>query len=221
MNSFSAPQYALIDKVGMPHVMAFIVKRLSLYNTDDLDWLKLLPLQKKNLLHGECMFPYFDQDGRKEHGFRIRASVNINMVPPFEYEHWARIPSKTARQGWTSGEQIFHFADLEECAVHTLAHECFHFLSETNQIDEKNTEANANWWADGWLASFRLNQQKSFIQLSEQIEFSFNSPVILAELEVRRDMDFMIERISGSVVVNISIPATENGGIYDPLYLNL
>ena len=41
------------------------------------------------------------------------------------------------------------------------------------------------------------------------------------DLEVRRDMDFMIERISGSVVVNISIPATENGGIYDPLYLNL
>lgn len=41
------------------------------------------------------------------------------------------------------------------------------------------------------------------------------------DLEVRRNMDFMIERISGSVVVNISIPATENGGIYDPLYLNL
>ena len=41
------------------------------------------------------------------------------------------------------------------------------------------------------------------------------------KLEVRRDMDFMIERISGSVVVNISIPATENGGIYDPQYLNL
>jgi len=41
------------------------------------------------------------------------------------------------------------------------------------------------------------------------------------KLEVRRDMDFMIERVSGSVVVNISIPATENGGIYDPQYLNL
>ncbi|MGB1058674.1 MAG: efflux RND transporter permease subunit [Ketobacter sp.] len=41
------------------------------------------------------------------------------------------------------------------------------------------------------------------------------------DLEVRRNMDFMIERISGSVVVNISIPATENGGIYDPQYLNL
>ena len=41
------------------------------------------------------------------------------------------------------------------------------------------------------------------------------------DLEVRRNMDFMIERISGSVVVNLSIPATENGGIYDPHYLSL
>lgn len=41
------------------------------------------------------------------------------------------------------------------------------------------------------------------------------------KLEVRRNMDFMIEHISGSVVVNISIPATENGGIYDPQYLSL
>lgn len=40
-------------------------------------------------------------------------------------------------------------------------------------------------------------------------------------LEVRRNMDFMIERISGSVVVNVSLPAKENGGIYDPEYLAL
>ena len=41
------------------------------------------------------------------------------------------------------------------------------------------------------------------------------------DLEVRRNMDFMIENISGSVVVNISLPATESGGIYDPEYLAL
>ena len=49
----------------------------------------------------------------------------------------------------------FRFDDLEECAVHTLAHECFHFLSHSRQVDLKNTEANANWWADGWLRVFR------------------------------------------------------------------
>lgn len=158
MGSFSAPQYALIDKVGMPHVMDFIVKRLDVYNTSDLDWVKLLPLRKHVLLHGECMFPYEGKHGEREHGFRIRASVNINLAPPYHYDHWARIPSKKAKKGWTSGEQRFHFADLEECAVHTLAHECFHFLSETDQVGEKNTEANANWWADGWLAAFKLKR---------------------------------------------------------------
>ena len=158
MTSFSAPRYAVIDKVGMPHVMNFIVKRLTLYNTADLDWLKLLPLNKKALLHGECMFPYIGHDGEREHGFRIRASVNIEMCPPFQYEHWARIPNRESARGWKSGEQVFYFADLEECAVHTLAHECFHFLSETSQVPEKNSEANANWWADGWLAAFRLKQ---------------------------------------------------------------
>lgn len=40
-------------------------------------------------------------------------------------------------------------------------------------------------------------------------------------LEIRRNMDFMIERISGSVVVNLSLPAADNGGIYDPEYLKL
>lgn len=155
------PQYAVIDKVGMPHVMAFIVQRLKIYNTADLDWLKLLPLNKKSLLHGECMFPYVDKHGVREHGFRIRASVNVEMVPPFNYPHWARIPCEKSVRGWKSGERIFRFADLEECAVHTLSHECFHFLSESGQIPEENSEANANWWADGWLASYKLHQRSA------------------------------------------------------------
>jgi hypothetical protein len=49
----------------------------------------------------------------------------MEMAPPFTYEYWARIPSSDYKQGWYSGEKIFEFEDLEECAVHTLAHECF------------------------------------------------------------------------------------------------
>ena len=48
--------------------------------------------------------------------------------------------------------------DLEECAVHTLAHECFHFLSDSGQVKEKNYEANANWWGDLWLTEFKNNR---------------------------------------------------------------
>ena len=40
--------------------------------------------------------------------------------------------------------------------MHTLAHECFHFLADSGQVAERNTEANANWWADAWLDAFRV-----------------------------------------------------------------
>ncbi|MBV1919212.1 MAG: MMPL family transporter [Pseudomonadales bacterium] len=40
-------------------------------------------------------------------------------------------------------------------------------------------------------------------------------------LEVRKDIDFLTDNIGGSAVVNISIPATEQGGILEPEYLTL
>ena len=151
------PSYEIIDKVGMPRVISFFVSQLAAYCTSELDWLKLLPLDRNHLLHGACHFPFEPKsDSRmKPHGYRIRASVNIEMCPPFSYIHWGRIPSGKSKQGWLSGEQTFRFDDLEECAVHTLAHECFHFLSGSRQVKEKNTEANAICWADKWLSQFR------------------------------------------------------------------
>lgn len=149
--------YRIIDKVGMPHVLHFIAMQLEHYNTTALDWIKLLPLQRHVLLHGACDFPYRQHaDSGNRHGYRIRASVNIDLPPPYRYTHWARIPKPENPRGWVSGEYDFEYEDLEQCAVHTLAHECFHFLADSSQIDEKNTEANANWFADGWLAEYQL-----------------------------------------------------------------
>ena len=51
-------EYRLIDKVGMPHVLNFITAKLAAYDTKRLDWIKLLPLNHKALLHGACDFPY-------------------------------------------------------------------------------------------------------------------------------------------------------------------
>jgi hypothetical protein len=147
--------YQVIDKVGMPHALDYINRRLSDYDTASLDWVKLLPLNRRTLLHGECTFPGETPARRTEHGYRIRASVNVVLAPPFTYEHWGRIPSAAHREGWYSGERTFCFDDLEECAVHTLSHECFHFLSDAGQIDLRNTEANANWWGDLWLEDYR------------------------------------------------------------------
>lgn len=150
--------FKVIDKVGMPHVLGFIVEKLNGFDESRLEWIKLLPLTKNHPLHGCCSYPVYSKLQRDQviKGYRIRASVNVEMAPPITFQHWGRIPSSNCKQGWYSGEQLFIFEDLEECALHTLAHECFHFLSHTRQLKHKNTEANANWWADQWLDEFRL-----------------------------------------------------------------
>lgn len=141
----------------MPQVLQFICFKLADFDTSLVEWIKLLPLNKKAILHGCCVYPVRTAPKARDFktGYRLRASVNVELPPPYEYEHWGRIPSREYKQGWYSGARIFHFEDLEECAVHTLAHECFHFLSHSKQVQHKNTEANANWWADKWLSEFR------------------------------------------------------------------
>lgn len=149
--------YQIVDKVGMPHVIDFVIYKLRDYDTTWLEWIKLLPLNRQNLLHGACDFPYQSDviSGVWDRGYRIRASVNIDKIPPFTFTHWGRTPSERNPRGWVSGEHKYRFEDLDECAVHTLSHECFHFLADSKQITEKNIEANANWWADTWLTEFQ------------------------------------------------------------------
>jgi len=153
-------EMAMIDKVSMPVVMTFIQNKLMEFDTRLIEWIKLLPLNKKAILHGCCAYPQRVNPRSRsfKRGYRLRASVNTELAPPFMYLHWGRIPSAKCKQGWYSGEKIFRFDDLEECAVHTLAHECFHFLSHSKQVAHKNTEANANWWADQWTDEFRVTR---------------------------------------------------------------
>jgi hypothetical protein len=150
----------MIDKVSMPNVMTFIYEKLQSFDTELVEWIKLLPLNKKAILHGCCTYPQRVKPRSRSYksGYRLRASVNTELAPPFVYLHWGRIPSSEYKQGWYSGEKFFRFEDLEECAVHTLAHECFHFLSHSKQLAHKNTEANANWWADFWTEEFRVSR---------------------------------------------------------------
>jgi len=153
----AAKTFKVIDKVAMPHILAFIEDKLSGFDTSRLESIKLLPLKRKAILHGCCIYPCRMRLRGKtvERGYRLRASVNIELAPPFVYHHWGRIPSNTRKQGWYSGAVTFRFNDLEECALHTLAHECFHFLSHSGQLRHKNTEANANWWADHWMQEYQ------------------------------------------------------------------
>jgi hypothetical protein len=149
--------YKITDKVFMPEVIVYITQKLEQYNTALLESIKLLPLHKKAALHGCCKYPVRSTPRARTFtkGYRIRASVNVEISPPISFNHWARIPSSDYKQGWYSGPKTFTYDDLEECAIHTLCHEIFHFLSHSKQVKIKNTEANANWWADQWLDEFR------------------------------------------------------------------
>ena len=153
----STVNFEIIDKVGMPNVLYFISGKLEPYDTSKIEWVKLLPLNREVLLHGECKFPVSGSEiiNGRDRGYRIRASVNVEMSPPFSFIHWGREYIEAGCQKWLSKEAEYLFSDLEECAVHTLSHECFHFLSDSGQVEEKNYEANANWWADCWLEDFK------------------------------------------------------------------
>lgn len=146
----------LIDKIGMPLVTNYICMRLAEFDLGMLEWVKLLPLNKRAVLHGCCTYPVRSAPRSQtfKTGYRIRASVNVELAPPYSYLHWGRVPSNDYKQGWYSGEKLFVFDDLEQAAVHTLAHESFHFLSHSRQVKIKNTEANANWWADRWTHEY-------------------------------------------------------------------
>ena len=150
-------KFRVIDRVGMPHVLSFITGKLAEFDTSTVEWIKLLPLKKKTLLHGECRFPTSEryENCSRKNGYRIRASVNVMMSTPVSFAHWGRRYLDLKGIEWKSVEKKFYFKDLEECAVHTLAHECFHFLSDSGQVDERNYEANANWWGDLWLTEFK------------------------------------------------------------------
>ena len=148
----------------MTHVCEFIDRSLSSYDTSLIEWIKLLPLNKNHILHGECAYPVVNDKDELlvEKGYRLRASVNIVSSPPYKFTHWGRVPSLNHKQGWYSGEKHFTWQSLDEVAVHTISHECFHFLSHTRQVRMKNTEANANWWADQWLQAYKHQQMSLF-----------------------------------------------------------
>ena len=86
--------FKLIDKVNMPHVLAFICHKLTDYDTSQVEWIKLLPLYRKEILHGSCTYPvtHGPRNRTLKSGYRLRASVNVEAPPPYDYEHWGRIP---------------------------------------------------------------------------------------------------------------------------------
>lgn len=145
------------DKVGVPKAIEFIREKLKGYDLSTLEWIKLTPYSGSRVVKGITKYPRRIAPRSRDfvHQYRINANINPTVSFPATFEHWARIPNASAKQGWLSGSFIYRVDSLEEAVIHLLAHEIFHFLSHSNQVPEKNVEANANWFADIWLAEWR------------------------------------------------------------------
>lgn len=147
----------ITDKIGVPNAIEFIEKKLKVYDLSQLEWIKLTPYTGGRVVKGITKYPcrLAPRSRTFTSQYRINANINPAVKFPATFDHWARIPNSSAKQGWLSGPYTYRVENLEEAAIHLLAHEIFHFLSHSNQVPEKNVEANANWFADLWLKEWR------------------------------------------------------------------
>jgi hypothetical protein len=144
------------DRVGLPKVIEFIERKLSDFDVSKIKYISLNEKSNGDVLHGQCAYPSKNHNRTQ---YQIRGAVNPHIPYPATHIHWGRIPDPTFKQGWRSGEATYKFNNVEEAAVHVLAHEIGHFLLREKQIKEKNVEANCNMIADQWLSEFRKDNE--------------------------------------------------------------
>lgn len=144
------------DRVGLPKAVEFIERKLLSFDTSKVKYISLNEKNTADVLHGKCYFPSKKANRTMYH---MTAAVNPHINFPATHTHWGRIPDTSFKQGWRSGEAIYRFNNVEEAAVHVLAHEIAHFLLREKQIKEKNVEANCNMVADQWLEEYRKENE--------------------------------------------------------------
>jgi hypothetical protein len=128
-----------------------------------------------NKVAGTCKFPGY----RGIEKYRINRRVNTRMgwpAPTYQRvsplyrnrygpQPWPEVPedhftgewlmdSKTGRE-WRRLYRRLWLADEDEGLVYIIAHEAFHYLRRTRQIEGNNVEIDADRFAEDMLESFR------------------------------------------------------------------
>jgi hypothetical protein len=70
------------------------------------------------------------------------------------------IEDRRSRRQWKRVHGLTRVHDLDEAIVWIFSHEAFHWLRKTNQIRGRNTEIEADAFADACLEDFRNPQQR-------------------------------------------------------------
>ncbi|MEZ5541788.1 MAG: hypothetical protein R3F42_07070 [Pseudomonadota bacterium] len=173
------PEFTVTDRTRAGAVIAFIADRLSGYDLELLDWVRVSPMtatQHRPPLAGQCppltlstcwtpREPGTAADPPlPQHKYRIKVYVWQGPDYPAEEMHWGRIPPRPIRRRsipdryTTRGLCRWSYPDRMTATVHGLARALFLYLAGTRQLTQNASESNASAWGHRWAAEW-LRQQ--------------------------------------------------------------
>ena len=153
---------------GLAWAKAFLAR----FDTSRVEWTRIdLGRGRYGGVYGRCHYP-----SRERRTYRISCQVpgpfphvlETRKPPLYRREDgtWPDLPTGCGRGAWCrdekTGREWFRVVsrtvieDLDEAVVWIVAHEAFHFLRRTRQVPGRNTEIDADAFADEMLAQFRL-----------------------------------------------------------------
>jgi hypothetical protein len=183
---------AISDRTGAGDVVAFIIDKLSTYDLQLLDWVRIYPMtdtQHQPHIAGEaapatlstCWTPRAslesDATPQPEHMYRIKVNVWQGKDYPQRERNWGRVPPIPIRRRsipdrfTTRGLCEWTYPDRLAATVHALARPLFLFLSHTQQIAQNPSNSNASAWGHRWAVEWlrQHGQQQAADTLAAQL----------------------------------------------------
>ena len=145
------------------HGITWAKNFLAGFDTSKLEWISINPGSNGLGLYGRCFYP---SKGRKLYRISCQVpgpfphQIHIRKRPVYKREDgtWPEIPEGCQRAGWYKNfktgkewERVIGWTtvqDINEAVVWIVSHECFHFLRKTRQIPGRNTEIDADEYAN-------------------------------------------------------------------------
>jgi len=162
----------IIDKIDTPQVVSFIQDQLSPFETENIEWFKLLPLRRHVPYRGECSGPGWLRS-RHIKRYRLRCSINPHLSWPYEEEFHIRRVRNLVVNGRRRRylRELAIFENAHELLVWLAGHEVYHFLTMSKQVrGQAGYEAKANRYGFEWLSAWRDSHNDGFFQGSDHAE---------------------------------------------------
>lgn len=171
--------YFEFDKNDYQECFSFIKEFASHYDLSNLKWIKIAEGKREIVgVHGICRYPNWGDRGYYRISCYIPGPLPFNVLSKakgfiFQNEDgtWPPKPigSKIEARGsykidgnsikWKRIESFTELNDYDDAIIWIFGHEFFHFLSQSKQIDLRNTESNADGFADDLLKDFKKLRQ--------------------------------------------------------------